>query len=103
MAEPTLITAESRGYDDLGFGSVVGGANEKRLLNRDGTFNPRREGLGFLHSLSAYHFLLSISWKTFLAVVTAGYLGINVLFALAYLACGPDAIIGQEAARFGGE
>ena len=33
---------------DLGFGSVVGGVNEKRLLNRDGTFNPRRHGLPIL-------------------------------------------------------
>ena len=33
---------------DLGFGSVVGGFNEKRLLNRDGTFNQHREGLSFL-------------------------------------------------------
>jgi inward rectifier potassium channel len=88
---------------DLGFGSVVGGANEKRLLNRDGTFNPRREGMSFLASLNAFHFFLSTSWKKFFATVVAGYLGANVLFALAYMACGPDSITGQEAAKFGGE
>ena len=102
LAAPDVIPGTQE-YKDLGFGSVVGGANEKRLLNRDGTFNPRREGMPFLASLNAYHFLLSISWKKFLAVVALTYLGANFIFALAYLACGPHAIIGQDAARFGGE
>jgi len=98
VSEPVTNTNDL----DLGFGSVVGGANEKRLLNRDGSFNPRREGMPFLASLNAYHFFLTISWKKFITVVVAGYLGANVLFALAYLACGADSISGQEAAKFGG-
>lgn len=102
MSAPEL-TSLPQEFRDLGFGSVVGGANEKRLLNRDGSFNPRREGQGFFQSLHAYHFLLSISWKKFIATVIAGYLGANLLFALAYLASGKDAIIGQEASSFGGE
>jgi len=100
---PELNTSEPQEYKDLGFGSVVGGANEKRLLNRDGTFNPQREGVSFLAALNAYHFLLSISWRKFLAVVSFAYFAANVIFALAYLACGPDAIIGQDASKFGGE
>src|SRR5437868_7604425 len=79
---------------DLGFGSVVGGFNEQRLLNRDGTFNSRRRGLPYLASLSVYHHLLSISWARFLAIITAGYLSVNTVFALAYLACGPDSLTG---------
>ena len=67
---------------DLGFGSVVGGANEKRLLNRDGTFNPRRKGLPFLRSLSFYHYFLTISWPKFFAYGVAGYVITNILFAL---------------------
>ena len=102
MSAPELAP-NTQEYKDLGFGSVVGGANEKRLLNRDGSFNPRREGQRFLQSLHAYHFLLTISWKKFFATVISGYLGANVVFALAYLACGKDAIIGQDAANFGGE
>src|SRR5215467_9482525 len=79
---------------DLGFGSVVGGVNEKRLLNRDGTFNSRRDGLPFLTSLTLYHRLLTISWPRFFALAIGGYLGVNTLFALAYLACGPDSLVG---------
>lgn len=101
MTEP-LYTPAIQEPKDLGFGSVVGGANEKRLLNRDGTFNPRREGMPFLASLNAYHFFLTISWKKFFATVATGYVTVNIIFALAYLACGSDAIIGQDAAKFGG-
>jgi len=79
---------------DLGLGSVVGGANEKRLLNRDGSFNPRRDGLPFFSSLSVYHFLLTISWPRFFLIVTCGYLAANTAFALAYVACGVDALAG---------
>ena len=103
MADPLAAPTQSNDYKDLGFGTIVGGANEKRLLNRDGTFNPQREGLGFLKSLSGYHYFLTISWRKFVAIIVSGYVGANFLFALAYLACGPDAIIGQEAAAFGGE
>jgi inward rectifier potassium channel len=87
---------------DLGFGSVVGGANEKRLLNRDGSFNPRREGLPLLRSLSFYHYFLTITWPKFFAIVVAGYMGANTVFALLYLACGKDSLAGAEPAQMGG-
>jgi inward rectifier potassium channel len=87
---------------DLGLGSVVGGVNERRLLNRDGTFNQRRRGLPFLTSLAPYHFLLTISWPKFLGLVTAGYLVANTTFALAYLACGTGALDGIPSSQTGG-
>ena len=77
---------------DLGFGSVVTRESRKRLLNRDGTFNVERRGLGFLQSLSLYHTALSISWPRFLAAVISSYVVINVIFACAYLACGHGAL-----------
>jgi inward rectifier potassium channel len=79
---------------DLGFGSVVGGINERRLLNRDGTFNQRRHGLPLLSSLSLYHYFLTISWPRFFALAVGGYLVTNTLFALAYLACGLSSLVG---------
>src|SRR5262245_3622124 len=80
---------------DLGFGSIVGGVNERRLLNRDGTFTSRREGLPFLSSLSFYHYFLTMAWPRFFGLVVVGYLGVNTLFALLYLACGADSLIGS--------
>jgi inward rectifier potassium channel len=100
MSLPEITPAEEP--KDLGFGSVVGGANEKRLLNRDGSFNPRRDGLPLLRSLSFYHYFLTITWPKFFAIVVAGYVGANTVFALLYLACGRESLAGAEPARMGG-
>ncbi len=103
MSEPTLTASHSQEFKDLGFGTVVGGVNEKRLLNRDGSFNPRREGLPFFARLHPYHLLLTLSWRRFFMLVVSGYLLLNIVFALAFLACGPGAIGGQAPEMFGGE
>jgi len=77
---------------DLGFGSVVARESRQRLLNRDGTFNVKRDGLRFLESLSAYHYFLTISWPRFLAWTIGGYVVTNALFACIYVACGAHAL-----------
>ena len=87
---------------DLGFGSVVSRESRQRLLNRDGSFNVARTGLGFLDSFAPYHLLLTTSWLGFLAAVCVAYLALNLVFAVAYLACGPDALLGPGAAMMGG-
>jgi inward rectifier potassium channel len=87
---------------DLGFGSVIGGFNEKRLLNRDGTFNQRRDGLSFLTSLSFYHYFLTITWTRFFGLVVGAYLGANVVFAFAYIALGRDSLLAGTNAEMGG-
>ena len=79
---------------DLGFGSVVSGATQRRFLNRDGTFNVKRTGLSLAESRSLYRYLLDISWPRFLSHVGYWYLATNAIFALAYLACGPAALDG---------
>jgi inward rectifier potassium channel len=79
---------------DLGFGSVVARESRKRLLNQDGSFNVRREGLPLLQSLSAYHYFLTITWTRFLGYVIAVYVFTNALFAIAYVGCGDDALTG---------
>jgi inward rectifier potassium channel len=88
---------------DLGFGTVVGAEHSPRLLNRDGSFNVRRQGLRRFASLSIYHALLDLSWPQFLGLIVAGYLAVNVLFAFAYTACGPGALGGTAASTMGGD
>lgn len=78
--------------DDLGFGAVVARESRRRLLNPDGTFNVAREGLSAIRRLAPYHTALLMPWPRFLAYLAAGYLGVNLLFALAYLLCGPGAL-----------
>ena len=82
---------------DLGFGSVVARESRQRLLNRDGTFNVRREGLRFWESLSLYHYFLTISWPRFLSYVSLAYVGANALFGFLYVLCGAHALTGFEA------
>jgi inward rectifier potassium channel len=79
---------------DLGLGDRVAQGSRARLLNRDGTFNVRREGLSALRSLSLYHHLLTISWPRFFASVAAFYLISNLVFAAGFVLCGPDALSG---------
>src|SRR3979490_2447618 len=96
-------TPEEQARDrDLGFGSVVSRQSRQRLLNRDGSFNVARTGLGYLESFAPYHQLLTISWGGFLAVVSLLYLVLNLVFSLAFLACGPDALLGPGSAMLGG-
>jgi inward rectifier potassium channel len=100
MTSPTLTgqptSPASLGQEefrDLGFGSEVAKGTRRRLLNRDGSFNVVLDGLGPLSSLSLYHWLLTISWPQFLAFIAGTYIGVNGLFAIAYLLCGPDALL----------
>jgi inward rectifier potassium channel len=87
---------------DLGFGSVVGGANERRMIERDGRFTARRLGFPPLSYLNGYHALLTITWPRFLGITSLAYLGVNGLFAMFYLMCGDGALGGLDQGVMGG-
>jgi inward rectifier potassium channel len=94
--DPEASRAPLVDRNDLGFGSVVARQSRERLLNRDGSFNVRREGLGIFQSLSAYHWLLGLSWTRFLLVLSGSFLAVNLAFAYAFYLCGPAALTGIE-------
>jgi len=81
---------------DLGFGNVVSQESAQRLLNRDGSFNVRRKGLGFWRSLHAYQLLLTMSSPRFTALMAGAFIFINVLFALGFVALGAEALQGNS-------
>ena len=83
-------------FSDLGFGSKVA-LQERRLLNRDGSFNVRRKGLSFFRSLTLYHHLVTMPWGRFLLILFSTFLVFNILFASAYVLCGPGALQGSVA------
>src|SRR5579862_4555877 len=89
--------------NDFGFGAVASTDSTLRLLNKDGTFNVRRVGLGWLESQSLYHTLLGLSWSRFLGLCALYYFSLNAVFALAFLACGPGAIVGASPGEIGGD
>jgi inward rectifier potassium channel len=105
FSDPPIVTGSvtEEPQKDFGFGPVVASSTEKRLLNRDGTFNVVRYGLNPLSALSFFHWSLSVSWPVFLAFLSASYLAINTVFAFAFMACGPGALTGMTAQSVGGE
>ncbi len=87
---------------DLGFGSRLSQSNTRRLLNRDGSFNTARSGLPFYRTQNFYHSLLTLSWTRFFLLVVCGNLATNLLFAAAYVACGPEALKTSAGISVGG-
>lgn len=99
---PRRTPDETGRDDDLGFGSIVSRDSRQRLLNRDGSFNVIRSGLGRLESFAPYHHLLTVSWTAFLGVAAACYLLLNVVFAFAYMMSGEEALVGTGGSMLGG-
>jgi len=91
-----LPGANAQVEQDLGFGRVLSEKHNYRLLNRDGTFNVRVEHTNPLNRIFSYHTFLNLTWPQFFLVFGTGYLLLNGLFALLYLAAGPKALIGDE-------
>lgn len=87
---------------DLGIGSRVAGESQERFLNRDGSFNAERRGLSFLRSQNTYHAFLTMTWSRFFSLLIVAYFATNLLFAVAYTAAGPGALVGAEATTLGG-
>ncbi|MBD6616620.1 ATP-sensitive inward rectifier potassium channel 10 [Komarekiella sp. 'clone 1'] len=55
---------------------------------QDGQFEIMGMGVWYSYWRDPYHLLLTIPWTAFLALIAVLYVGINALFALAYLAGG---------------
>jgi inward rectifier potassium channel len=104
LAPPAVPGAVPRVEDkgDFGFGAVVATESRQRLLNKSGTFNVRRVGLGWLESQSFYHTLLAMSWPGFLGLAALTYVSLNLAFAGAFLLCGTDSLIGASMRELGG-
>jgi len=79
--------------NDTGFGnnaSNYGG----RFINRDGSFNLRKEGVPFLRRFSIYHNMLTLPRWKFMGVIVLFYAIINLIYALIYLSAGIDQLQG---------
>jgi inward rectifier potassium channel len=69
----------------------------RRAINKDGTFNIRRRG-GTWRDIHPYLRLVNVGWAPFFAMLFAGYLIVNTLFAWGYYLLGPGHLAGGEAA-----
>jgi inward rectifier potassium channel len=82
--------------NDLGFGRVVTERARGRLLNKDGTPNSRRYGLGGQTWSRLYLRALAISWPGFLAWVVGLALLCAGVFAIGYRSLGAAALQGTD-------
>ena len=93
MAFTKKIKAQSS--PNTGFGinaSNYGG----RLLNKDGTANIRKKGIGILERFSWFHGMLALSrWKFFL-IILGFFIGINLLFTVVYYIAGTAHLAGMS-------
>ncbi len=86
-------------FRDLGFGTTVSN-QDRRMINRDGSFNVSRRGLPFLQSLSVYHSLITISWWRFNLLLVSSFALVNAVFAVLYLAIGFEHLSGAIGSGF---
>ena len=89
---------QERLRQDLGLGGKLSERSRARLVNRDGTFNVRRNDLSAFHPYNAYHTLLSLPVPRLLGLMAAAYAAANLFFAALYWLAGPDALIGAGSA-----
>lgn len=101
MASP-LPPAPREDKGDFGLGRVLSNSSGQRLLNADGSFNVRREGLSWSQAGSFYHDALTVSWLRFLCWTVLVYVGINLFFAMVFLMLGGDTLSGAAVEQFGG-
>ncbi|NLR77866.1 ion channel [Chitinophaga eiseniae] len=89
MALLKRINPFLRQNNDTGFGVNANGYGG-RFINRDGSFNIRREGRSFMHRFNIYHALLNVpAWK-FAVVILLFYFSINLLYSGIYWWIGYD-------------
>jgi len=74
--------------NDTGFGGNpdnYGG----RFVNRDGSFNVRKEGISLYNRFSLYHTMLNMSRWKFFGALFSFYLTVNFIFGTVYYFIGP--------------
>jgi inward rectifier potassium channel len=70
--------------------------NLDRAINKDGSFNVDRQGVGW-RNIHPYLHLINAGWPTFFGIVLVSYLLVNTLFALLYFSLSPGSVQGTEA------
>jgi len=70
-----------------GFGSQAQ-AQGNRLVNKDGSFNVKRDGLPLFNRFNPFHDLILMSWMHFSLIIFAFYFTVNLIFAFIYFFIG---------------
>jgi inward rectifier potassium channel len=80
---------------NTGFGSSASNTGG-RFINKDGSVNAAKKGIGILDRISWYHTMLDMpSWK-FLSILLLFYITINFVFAILYFGIGIEHLNGID-------
>jgi inward rectifier potassium channel len=80
---------------NTGFGSNASSSGG-RFINKNGSVNATKKGIGILDRISWYHTMLDMSSWKFLSILLLFYISINFVFALLYFAIGIEHLNGIE-------
>lgn len=93
MALLNRLNLKGKSLMNTGFGTSAlsyGG----RFVNKDGSANVEKKGIGFFDKISWYHTMLDLpTWK-FLSILFLFYIGINFIFAFIYFGIGIEHLNG---------
>lgn len=89
-----LLGSRVKINNDTGFSSKSDTASS-RFVNKDGSFNLRKTGLGFVKRFSIFQTMLTIPRWKFIGVVLVFYVVINLLFTSVYILVGVNQLQGM--------
>jgi inward rectifier potassium channel len=93
MATLKNINPSSKVNNDTGFGTNAN-AYGGRFINRDGTFNLRREGVDFMDRFNVYQVMISMPLWKFIVALLIIFVTINLCFTGIYFLLGVDGLQG---------
>lgn len=79
---------------DVGFGEKIS-SKEKRLINKDGSFNVIKQG-SITKLRDTYTHLLEMPWGKFILFLFLAYFSLNLMFAVFYFILGAENLIGAD-------
>lgn len=80
-------------FEDLGLDtkSVNDGY---RALNKDGSFNVKKQNVSFFERINVFHSMVSMPWMRFFGLLALCYFLINLIFASMYMVIGTEHLTG---------
>lgn len=95
MAFLKKINAKAEANENTGFGTNANSYGG-RFVNKDGSANIEKRGMGFLNRISWYHTMIGLPRWKFLSILFAFYICVNFIFALIYYGIGVEYLDGIE-------
>jgi len=93
MATHKHINTSLKENNDTGFGTNADNYGG-RFINKDGSFNLRKEGFGFFSRFSVFQVMLSMPRWKFIAVILIFFAVFNLIFTAIYLLIGANQLQG---------